>query len=204
MRALIAAVALTAGLCAAPVALAADQAEGQFVARAVALSQFQIDAAQLAQDRAASGEVQAFARQMGEQHRESLNTLQPYVGKTAPAPTGAYAGQLAALRDAQGAGFDRKYLTEAVAGTLGEALPAFEAAVQQGADPAVRDYAKRAVAQLTEQRARAQALANPKPAPAAAETVTPTPPGEAPAPSPASRSAPAAGTAGPGGGAPQR
>ena len=184
-------------------AAAPNAAEGQFIARAVALSQFQIEAAELAQSRASAGDVQAFARQMQAQHRETLRAWQPYIGKTAPAPTGAYAGLLGDLKDARGTAFDQRYLGDAVAGPLGEALPAYEDAMKNGADPAIRDVAKRAAAQLAEQRTRALALRTPASTPAA-DTVAPTPPGEAPAVSPASRTAPAAGTAGPGGGAPQK
>lgn len=197
---LIAAALLIGAACRAAAPNADD---GQFIARAVALSQFQIEAAELAQSRAAAGDVQAFARQMQAQHRETLQAWQPYIGKTAPAPTGAYAGLLGDLKDARGAAFDQRYLNDAVVGPLGEALPAYDAAMKNGADPAIRDAAKRAAAQLAEQRTRAQALQTPARTPAA-DTVAPTPRGEAPAVSPASRTAPAAGTAGSGGGAPQK
>ncbi|MGY6272252.1 DUF4142 domain-containing protein [Achromobacter denitrificans] len=169
------------------------EADGRFLQAAAASGMFEIEAAQLAQERAESSDVKAYAAKMLEQHRAmsgDLKTLALRKQATLPGqPSEPDRGTLEQLANRSGADFDVMYVQKAGVDAHVMANRLFETAARQSEDPQVRDFAVRSLPAVAGHLAMARALQHGPPADAG--KIQPAAKGEAPAVSPASREAPA-------------
>lgn len=129
---------------------------------------FEIESSRLALNRASDAEVKAFARMMTEDHAKSSERIKAAASKDGvpmkpPALDADKKAKLEALERAQGAEFDRMYLTEQAAGheqalqlhrayAAGGTAPALRSAAEEIA-PVVQAHLQRVTA-LIEKRAR--------------------------------------------------
>ncbi|KGD86913.1 hypothetical protein JL37_28830 [Achromobacter sp. RTa] len=194
MRGLAAAFLLAApgALCPA-YAQGLDEADARFLQAAAGAGLFEMEAAQLAQQRAGSSEIKAYAAKMLEQHRAmngDLKTLALQKQVTLPErPAEPDRGTLEQLRGRTGPDFDAVYVQKAAVDAHVMANRLFETAARQSADPQVRDFAVRGLPVVAEHLAMSRALQ--RPAPKGGDKIMPPVKGEPPAVSPASREAPA-------------
>lgn len=172
------------------------EADARFLQAASASGTFEVEAAELAQQRAESSEVKAYAAKMREQHRAmngDLKTLALRKQVTLPDQPGEPdRGTLEELRNRTGADFDVVYAQKAAVDAHVMANRLYETAARQSEDPEVRDFAVRSLPGVAERLAMGRALQRDPPAGAdRTDRIQPPVKGEAPAVSPASREAPA-------------
>ncbi|MGE0595807.1 MAG: DUF4142 domain-containing protein [Hyphomonadaceae bacterium] len=147
----------------APVMNQASMSEAQFVQVAANLSAFEVEAAELAAERA-TADVKAFAEQMQREHQtasQELTQLAPTLGMQAPAPAldSEHQQDLAQLQSLNGAEFDDAYLDQQVE-THENTVRTFEDYAQNGAPGPLRDWAQAALPKLQQQLTQAQSLEN--------------------------------------------
>jgi len=169
------------------------EADARFLQAAAGSGMFEVEAAELAQQRADSSEVQAYAAKMLEQHRAmngDVKTLALRNQVNLPAqPAEPDRDTLEQLRSRTGPEFDIAYVQKAGVDAHVMANRLFQTAARESEDPQVRDFAVRSLPMLAEHLAMSRALQR-RP-PADADKIHPPVKGEAPAVSPASREAPA-------------
>ena len=169
------------------------EADARFLQAAAGSGQFEMQAAQLARQRAGSGEVKAYAAKVREQHRAMNGDLQALAGRkhvTLPEqPAEPDRRTLEQLDGMQGADFDALYIQKAAVDAHVIANRLYETAAREAEDPEVRDFAVQALPTVAEHLAMGRALGR---APASdPDKIQPPVKGEPPAVSPASREAPA-------------
>ncbi|SSW66912.1 DUF4142 domain-containing protein [Achromobacter agilis] len=169
------------------------EADARFLQAAAGAGLFEMEAAQLAQQRADSSEIKAYAAKMLEQHRAmngDIKTLALQKQVTLPdRPSEPDRGTLEALRGRKGPDFDVVYVKKAAVDAHVNANRLFETAARQSEDPQVRDFAVRSLPTVAEHLAMSRVLQ--RGTPAGPDKLQPPVKGEAPAVSPASREAPA-------------
>lgn len=135
----------------------------EFVDRASASDLFEIEAARIAMDKAASGEVREFASMLLHDHDEAQAQLKTAVGAAgmqlhyAPKLTADQESQLEALRKA-GDDFDAVYLHQQT-GAHEEALAMLHGYAQVGEAQPLREHAQTASESVAKHLNRAQQLA---------------------------------------------
>jgi putative membrane protein len=116
-----------------------ESADVEFIRKAMDGGTHEIDAGRLAAKNAASAEVQAFARQMVDDHSKSNAELTSLVSLQTPTPAQKPAAEHT-LGDLTGPAFDRAYMTRMVADHQAT-VELFEAEARDGKDDAVRKWA---------------------------------------------------------------
>ncbi|SSW72622.1 DUF4142 domain-containing protein [Achromobacter veterisilvae] len=195
MRGAAALVLALSGALGAARAQGLAEADARFLQAAAGSGTFEVEAAELAQQRAESSKVKAYAAKVREQHRAMNGDLKALALRkqvTLPDQPGAPDRRtLEELRNRTGADFDLVYVEKAAVDAHVMANRLYETAARQSEDPEVRDFAVRSLPGVAEHLAMGRALQRDAPAPAGADRIQPPVKGEAPAVSPASREAPA-------------
>lgn len=138
------------------------EAERRFVLDAAAAAHYQVEAARLAELRAASPPVKAHATVVGQQHAVAVEELRllmrgrdlAWVGGVAPDRRGV----LDALAALSGTAFDRRYVEQVGVADLQRDLALVEAAARGLIDAHLRGYAERLMPMLQNHLATARAL----------------------------------------------
>ncbi|CUI32956.1 Predicted outer membrane protein [Achromobacter xylosoxidans] len=184
-------------LLAAPLAAHAAQlspADSHFLQAAAAADAFQLQAARLASERAASTEVRAFAEKMRSSYQERDAGLRQLArAKRITLPAKAEPGDqraLEAMAGKTGEAFDSLYIEQVALLAHEKSERLYRTAAEQSADAQVRDFALRHQPVLADQLALARALKR-DPAARPDAAAPPARQGEPPPVSPAERSAPA-------------
>lgn len=183
---------LTPALAAGPSRL--SDADSHFLQAAAAAQAFQVQAADLARDRAASTEVRTYAARMQARHPgEDTGGLKRLAGSkqvTLPdKPEPADQRTLQTLAGKTGAAFDALYIEQVAVDAHIKTEALYRNAARQAGDAQVREFAARAAPAVADSLTLARAL---KHDPAAKqEPGQPTPQGEPATVSPAAREAPA-------------
>lgn len=142
----------------------ASMTEAQFVQIAANADAFEIQASQLAADRAARQPVKEYAAMMVRDHTATTNeltTLAPTLGLSAPTPLldADTQAKLDRLRSLSGAEFEDAYLDQQVAAHE-NAVQAFQAYANTGTAGPLRDWASATLPKLQTHLAAVQALEN--------------------------------------------
>jgi putative membrane protein len=134
----------------------------EFAQTVAASDAFEIQASQLAAQKATRADVKEFARTMVNDHQtraRELTRLAPRMELTAPTPelTAEQRSNLDALRTATGAAFDEAYLDQQVAAHRA-AVSAFETFANNATDSELRQWASATLPKLQQHLSRAEAL----------------------------------------------
>lgn len=180
------AAALTAYASASDVA----QADARYLRGAWALALFQQEAARMARERAADDGIKAYAENLDRHHAAYARMLESLASQKgiqrAEKPDEAHARVLRALAQLRGGPFDQRYAQWIGVDAQAQTLRLYETEARHGGDPALRQFAEGALADLRKDVAQGQALDQRLgQGPAGAERRN-----EPPPVSPASRSAP--------------
>jgi len=191
----LAAICLSGGVAASWAAVAAglSEADSHFLQAAAAADAFQVQAASLARERAASTEVRTFAAKMQAQHQEDgagLKRLAASKQVTLPdQPEPADQRTLETLAGKTGTEFDALYTDQVAVAAHAKTDALYRDAARQAGDAQVREFAAQAGPRQADHLTLARAL---KRDPAARQDqIQPATRGEPPAVSPAAREAPA-------------
>lgn len=140
-----------------------------FIENAAESNMYEIQAGQIAQQKAQSADVKAFGKMMVTDHTAMVNQMKPLVtaaGKTAPADLDERRkGFLDNLRAASGADFDKVYLSQQEA-AHNEALTLMQGYAGNGDNAALKDMAAKAVPKIQAHLDKVRQLQN---APATAQ-----------------------------------
>jgi predicted outer membrane protein len=141
----------------APLVAAPASSDQDFVNRAVAGTQFEVENAGLARTQSASPAVRTFARHIALEHSRLNAEVLSLARRDAMVPNAAPSGP-GALASLAGPDFDRQYMASQV-NILQQAVALFQGEAQAGQDPRLRYFARRSLPMLQSDLARAQAVA---------------------------------------------
>jgi putative membrane protein len=143
----------------ATTASAADPAT--FVDKAGRSGAFEIEASKLAQGKATSGDVKAFANRMVDDHTRAANELKLAAGSlSVPAePSADQRAKLDTLARQSGADFDRQYANEVGVAAHEEAVTLFDDYARNGTDASLKAYAEKTLPALRDHLAMAKQMA---------------------------------------------
>ena len=136
-----------------------------FAKKVASANAFEIQSSELAQDRARSSEVKAFAKQMVADHTklgQEFKSAVKAANITAPLPEQPGAKQKAALsklRSAQGTAFDTAYLTEQLAGHK-EAVSILRKYAKSGRTPQLKEIAQNTLPIVEQHLSKVTELSN--------------------------------------------
>jgi putative membrane protein len=156
-----AAVAQTAAPPEAPATL--NAVDFNFVGQANLGAPFQVDSGRLAETKGTSPAIRSYAHLMVTSHIpvvDALNLILRHKNIT-PSNTllhGAYDSMIATLKADHRAAFDRDYVTGQVEYQKGNAA-LFEQEIQNGADPDLKEFARKTLPKITDHLQRAEKLA---------------------------------------------
>ena len=147
----------------ASVALAQSTTDpATFAATAASSNMFEIESSELARDQATNDDVKAFAQHMIDDHTaagEKMKTAAEEDGVTPPASMAEKEqAQLEKLQAAEGADFDKAYLTAQVA-AHDEAVALFKTFSEDGEKSALKSFAAETLPTLEEHQTMAHDLA---------------------------------------------
>jgi putative membrane protein len=131
---------------AAPAPAPVPQTGQDYVDKASASDMFEIESGRLAEDKAQSDDVKTFARMIVKDHRKSTADLKAAAAKAsppiavAPALDAEQSADLAALRSAAAADFDRTFLAQQIAAHE-KALAMVRAYAGNGDVPSLKEHA---------------------------------------------------------------
>ena len=134
-----------------------------FVAQANLGAPFQIDSGRIAEQKATTGNIRAYADLMVTSHEPvvaALNTVLEQKRITAPPETllqGAYAAMIASLKADTSAALDRDYVEGQVEYQKGNAA-LFRHEIQNGTDPELKAFAQRTLPKIEDHLQRALKL----------------------------------------------
>lgn len=158
--AILAAPLLFAGAAHAQGAL--TSAETSFVQQAAAGGMAEVEAGQLAESKAQSTKVKAFAQHMVQEHTANNKLLMGIAqskGVTLPPSSDAtHEAQIAKLRDQSGATFDRNYIAAQVTGHQ-QMEQLLRTELSSGADPDLKAYAQKTLPAVQQHLQLARQLA---------------------------------------------
>lgn len=164
MRTLLAALAMASLTATATGAMAAPPAgDVDFMKKAAEAGHMEIEASNLAQSRASSTAVKAFATQMVTDHRAAADELKRIAdakGVQLPAgPAIADRTKLQALDKESGAAFDKQYASEVGVKAHNEAVALFKKASNDAQDADVKAFAKKTLPTLERHQDMAKKMA---------------------------------------------
>lgn len=147
---------------AAPAPAPLSQADATFVAQAAEGGMAEVQAGQLAAQRARRAPVRKFAEQMVNQHTQANQQLMQLAqahGITPPAEPGqAYQRQMQRLERLHGYAFDRAYIRSQIADHRA-VIALFQREAQDGQDPDLKNFAAQTVPLLEQHLQEAERLA---------------------------------------------
>jgi putative membrane protein len=155
--------AATAAAAPAPAPPPLSAADTNFINAAATSGMTEVQAAQLAAQRASRPAVKEFAQQLVTDHtqlNQQLMQLAQRKGVTPPAQPDQSAMQ--SMQRMRGRGFDRQFLRHEVADHQ-QALQLFQQEAQQGSDPDVKAFAQQAIPVLQQHLSTAQSLEGGRP-----------------------------------------
>jgi len=121
---------------------------GAFVSNASQSDMYEIQAAQIAQQRSKNPDIKAFAKQMVTDHTAMMNEMKPLVAAAGQKPADSLdqrrQGFIDNLKSAKDADFDKTYIDQQVAGHQ-EALDLMQGYAKDGSDAGLKGGAAKAV-----------------------------------------------------------
>lgn len=134
-----------------------------FVGQANLGAPFQVDSGRLAQTKATNSAIRTYARLMVTSHIPVVDALNVILKQKNVTPSstllhGAYDAMIFTLRSDRGAAFDRNYVNGQVEYQKGNAA-LFEQEIQNGADPDLKEFARKTLPKIVDHLHRAEKLA---------------------------------------------